>query len=90
MKRLTILAAAAAISALALTGGASAKSVQMSAQEKELCRVLELAHETSCSEYGERLAGGRNWVKAFLNATDIDQVTGGIATDRAAPQSLVQ
>lgn len=93
MKRLIILAAVAAVSALALTGGASAGSFRMSEQDKELCRLLELAHESTCTKYEAKLVGDRNWIEAVLDASN--EATGSIAapldeTGGPVPQSLAQ
>lgn len=86
MKRLVILAAVAAFSALALAGGTSAKTSRMSAEDQELCRLLELAHESSCVEYEAKLSG-RNVVAKVLGASD--EVTGSIA-NHPNPQSATQ
>ena len=61
MKTFLILAAFAALTA---TGTANAASYNLSADEIEICRTLELAHESSCSEYEARL---------------VDDMTGSIA-----------
>jgi hypothetical protein len=61
MKTILILAAFAA---LAATGTAGAATYGISADEMEICRTLELAHESSCSEYEARL---------------VDDMTGSIA-----------
>lgn len=52
MKTILILAAFAA---LAATGTAGAATYGLPADEVEICRTLELAHESSCSEYEARL-----------------------------------
>lgn len=41
----------AAFAAFAAIGSANAASPMISANEAEICRTLELAHETSCFEY---------------------------------------
>ena len=90
MKRLMIFAAAAAVSALALAGGASAKSVTLSVQEQELCRLLAVAPESSCTEDADKLAADRNWVAKILDTPD--EVTGSPLDETGGlpPQSLTQ
>jgi hypothetical protein len=41
----------AAFAVIAMLGTANAASTTLSANEAEICRTLELAHETSCAEY---------------------------------------
>ena len=66
MKTFLTIAAFAAIAAI---GTANAAGIPLSANEAEICRTLELAHETTCAEY-----------RAGLTA-DVLEVTGSIEPD---------
>ena len=56
MKRSSILAAIVAFSTLTATANVSANDYKLSTDEMEICRILELAHESSCAEYEATIA----------------------------------
>ena len=51
MKNLLIVAAVVAFSAAAATTGVFAQTYRLSADEQQICSLLEIAHESSCAEY---------------------------------------
>lgn len=51
MKRYSIVAAMIALATIAATASVSAKTYDLSSDDLEICRILELAHESSCTEY---------------------------------------
>ena len=55
MKRAFILSAIVALSAIAATAGV-AQTSNLSTADQEICRILELAHESNCAEYESTLA----------------------------------
>lgn len=85
MKRLMIFAATAAVAALALTGGASAKSESPSAQSLLSCLQLEHEQRGVCADTDTRatVASALDG-KTGRTATPFDE-TGGLV-----PQSLTQ
>jgi hypothetical protein len=56
MKRSSILAAVIAFVAIVATASVSAKTYDLSTDDLEICRILELAHESSCAEYETTVA----------------------------------
>lgn len=52
----TIMTFAAIAAFWAMAGNASAANYSLSPDEIEVCRTLEMAHESSCAEYGAKLA----------------------------------
>lgn len=80
MKTILILAAFAAFSTLAATGNAAAAIYSLSADETEICRTLELAHESSCAEYTVKLIGQH----AAADALGAEEATGSIAAPAAS------
>jgi len=79
MKRTIILAAFAVFAT-----GANAQSLRLSAAEAEVCRLLELAHESSCAEYAQTLTARY----AAAEAAAADEATGSI--ERPVAQSLAR
>jgi hypothetical protein len=81
MKNIVTIAAFAALAALAAPGTASAYT--LSPDDYEVCRVLELAHESTCAEYEGKLRD-----QALADAIDSLEATG--STTRApAPASYI-
>jgi hypothetical protein len=82
MKNNLILAAVAFL-AIAATGAASAKTHALSAEDLQVCLLLELAHESSCAEYEAKLVD-----QYAATATPSDDVTGSI--ERPAAEAVTR
>ena len=84
MKTFVTLAALAALSTMAVPGSADATTYVLSPEDFEVCRMLELAHESSCAEYEGKLLRDQ----ALAEAVEALEATG--STTRApAPATYI-
>lgn len=78
MKRPPILIALAALVLAGMTAGpALAEAGARPASEPEMCRLLELAHESSCAELAA-LEAANGTKRPLAGTTSVDDVTGSI------------